>query len=508
MSQPETFGRYQLLMRLARGGMGEVWLARQAGLDGFQKLVVIKRILPHLAEEEDFVNMFLDEGKIAARLNHTNIVNIFDLGQEGEYYFLAMEYIHGEDIRRIWKQAARAKTALPAALACRIIADACAGLDFAHKKADDKGEPLQIVHRDISPHNIIVSFDGGVKVIDFGIARARGRISNTATGALKGRFEYMSPEHASGGRVDHRTDIFALGVVLWESLSGRRLFKRDSDASTLLAVARCDVPRPSEYNPAIPPELDAVLLKALAHDPNDRYEDAGAFRLALEDWIIHSREAASNAHLAAFMRSLYADRLAKEASLGHPVIEEFTQSKTNLPPLASSLAKAGASDAPESNRGDKTPTNARGAGALLPWALGAALVLLAIVIALILVRDPATPAAPVATPTERPQPLPDLTPEPSHTAPPERVSLEFTSEPVGATVVVAGRTLGVTPVTWSGERSNTAFSVEVTLKGYKPYSQSVVPFETGEVHAALERLPPPPRPAPPPPRPTGLKQAR
>lgn len=496
MSQPENFGRYQLLKRLARGGMGEVWLARQAGMDGFEKLVVIKRILPHLAEEDAFVHMFLDEGKIAARLNHSNIVNIFDLGQEGEYYFLAMEYIHGEDIRRIWKQASKADTALSPALACRIIADACAGLDFAHKKADQKGEPLHIVHRDVSPHNIIVSFDGGVKVIDFGIARARGRISHTATGTLKGRFEYMSPEHASGYEVDHRTDVFALGVVLWESLSGRRLFKRDSDTATLLAVSRCEVPLPSSLNPEIPPELDAVVLKALTADKDDRYVDAAAFRLALEDWIVASRQPASNAHLAAFMRELYSERLAKESSLGHPVIEEITQSKTGVAPV----------QPPPARHSTASPESAQPARSRAPVFIVAAIALVLLsVIAVLLLRPQAPQPQPAAPVADAPKPAP----EPA--APAARVALQFASDPAGATVILDGETVGTTPLNRFVQRSNTPIEVTLKLRGYKPYEQTLMPFEASSVTAHLERIPlPAPRPSPPKPEPasTGIKTAR
>lgn len=481
MTPPESFGRYQLLKRLARGGMGEVWLARQAGMQGFEKLVVIKRILPHLAEDEEFVNMFLDEGKIAAKLNHSNIVNIFDLGQEGEYFYLAMEYLHGEDIRRIWKQAARAGTALPPALACRIIADACAGLDFAHKRTDERGEPLNIVHRDISPHNIIVTFDGAVKVIDFGIARARGRMAHTATGALKGRFEYMSPEHASGLEVDHRSDIFALGVVLWESLSGRRLFKRDSETATLLAVAQCQVPPPSELNADIPAELDAVLLKALAPRREDRFEDAAALRLALEDWLVQARQPASNAHLGAFMRSLYAERLSKEASLGHPVIEEITHSSTAHQPVTAV--------APPTPTAVEPPPRSRA-----PMIVAGVLAVVALAAVVLFGRPSPAPApAPPPVAVEAPA-LPVEPPAPPPPPAVEEVTLTITSEPAGAHVSIADEPAGVTPYQWTTPRSETAVAVKLSLRGFKDVVQEVTPREDGRVDVRLERRPAPARP--------------
>lgn len=483
MTQPESFGRYQLLKRLARGGMGEVWLARQAGMQGFEKLVVIKRILPHLAEDEEFVNMFLDEGKIAAKLNHSNIVNIFDLGQEGEYFFLAMEYLHGEDVRRIWKQAAKAGTALPPALACRIIADACAGLDFAHKRTDERGEPLNIVHRDISPHNIIVTFDGAVKVIDFGIARARGRLAHTATGALKGRFEYMSPEHAAGYDIDHRSDIFALGVVLWESLSGRRLFKRDSETATLLAVAQCQVPPPSELNADIPPELDAVLMKALAPKREDRFEDAAALRLALENWLVEARQPASSAHLGAFMRSLYAERLEKEASLGHPVIEEVTHSRT--------ASQAATKIEPRAVTKVEPPPAPRSKA---PMIVAGILAVAALTAVLLFGRPSAEPAPaplPVATLAAAPAPEPTQPPPPP---PQQEVTLTITSEPSGATVSIADQPAGVTPLQWKTPRSDAAVAVKLSLRGFKDVVQTITPTADGRVDALLERRPARPRP--------------
>ena len=229
----ENYGEYQLIKKLATGGMAQIYLARQQGLEGFEKLLVVKRILPHLAENEDFIKMFLDEARIAARLNHPNIVQIFNLGSQDDTFFIAMEYIHGEDVRRVWKRADQAGKDLPVPMVCRIIMDAAAGLDYAHKKTDQVGKPLGIVHRDISPQNILVTFEGGVKVVDFGIAKAADQATVTKSGVLKGKYSYMSPEQASGQKIDHRTDIFALGTVLYELLTGHpvvQALERHSDA--------------------------------------------------------------------------------------------------------------------------------------------------------------------------------------------------------------------------------------------------------------------------------------
>ena len=311
-----TFGRYEFLKRLAGGGMGEVYLARQRGRDGFQKLLVIKTLLPHLCEDEEFITMFKDEARVTAQLIHPNICQVFEFDQVGDTYYMAMEYLRGEDLRRLWKACETRGTPLRVPLICRVIADAAAGLDFAHSLRNSAGEPYNIVHRDISPQNILVTFEGGVKVIDFGVAKAAGRAQHTRTGALKGKYSYMSPEQVSGAEIDGRSDIFALGTVLHELLTGRRLFKADSDMQTLARVREAKVPPPSQLNPQLPHGLDAIVLKALAKNPDDRYATAQEFRLALEDWLIQGRMSASSAHLAEFLKVIYAERLDKESRLG------------------------------------------------------------------------------------------------------------------------------------------------------------------------------------------------
>jgi serine/threonine-protein kinase len=273
--------------------------------------------------------MFLDEARIAARLNHPNVVQIFDLGAQDDSFFIAMEYIHGEDARRVWKQAERLGTAIPQALICRMVIEACTGLDYAHKKADQSGRPLNIVHRDISPQNILVSFEGGVKIVDFGIAKAADQATVTRSGVLKGKYSYMSPEQAAGVLVDHRTDIFALGVVLYELLTGARLFKRATDIQTLNAVTECIVPPPSSANPEIPPELDAIVMKALAKDRTQRYQEARHLAAALESWLLKNQMPSSGANLAEFLHSIYADRLAREAEEGRLLVETVDGSRND-----------------------------------------------------------------------------------------------------------------------------------------------------------------------------------
>ncbi len=327
----ETYGRYQLLKKLATGGMAQIYLARQVGPEGFEKLLVVKRILPHLAENEDFITMFLDEARIAARLNHPNIVQIFDLGAQDDSFFIAMEFIHGEDVRRVWKHSEREGKPIPLALICRIIIDACAGLDYAHKKVDQSGRPLGIVHRDISPQNILVSFEGGVKVVDFGIAKAADQATVTKSGVLKGKYSYMSPEQASGQHIDSRTDIFALGVVLYELLTGTRLFKRATDIQTLNAVTECQIAPPSAVNTRVPKDLDAIVMRALTKSRDDRFADARQLGSALEDWLLSNKLPSSSTALAEFMHDIYRERLAREQEEGRLLVETADSSRSEEP---------------------------------------------------------------------------------------------------------------------------------------------------------------------------------
>jgi len=273
VQQPVPFGKYILLERISVGGMAEVFKAKSFGVKGFAKIIAIKKILPQLAEDAHFVDMFVDEAKTSVQLTHANICQIFDLGREGTDHFIAMEYISGKDLLSLHNFFRRTRVRMPVHLVAYIAARLCEGLDYAHRRRGPDGEPLGIVHRDISPQNVIVSYDGGVKIIDFGIAKAHSRAhQETQAGVLKGKFGYMSPEQIEGTRqIDHRSDIFAIGTVVHELLTGRRLFLGDSDFATLEMVRKAEVPPASATNPEVPPELDAILFRALTRDPDERY---------------------------------------------------------------------------------------------------------------------------------------------------------------------------------------------------------------------------------------------
>ncbi len=301
----KTLGKYQLQKQLAVGGMGEVWLARQKGPAGFDKLVVVKTLLPHLKEDQEFVNMFFDEARIAAVLNHPNIAQIYDLGEDKGEYFIAMEYVHGLALRDVVVHAIESNNTMPLALKCRVIADAAAALDFAHQAKTPAGQPLDLIHRDVSPQNILIGFNGAVKLIDFGVAKAANKLVRTATGIIKGKYAYMSPEQAYGKQLDGRSDVFGLGTVFWEILCTDRLFKRDNETETLQAVVGAEIRPPSQMERTVPKTLDAVVLKALSRELPDRYQSAAAFQKAIDQWLVRQRLPSTNAHLAAFMRQLF-----------------------------------------------------------------------------------------------------------------------------------------------------------------------------------------------------------
>src|SRR5258706_3511583 len=265
--------------------MAEVFLARQSGPEGFEKVCVLKRMLPHLSDDEMFVNMFLDEARLAARLTHPNVAQIFDFGRHDDAYFLAMEYIPGANLHFVIGEHDRQHMQLPLAPVLRVTALACAGLGFAHDATDEYGLPLDIVHRDISPHNIMLSTNGDVKVIDFGIAKAAIGLNHTKAGTLKGKYAYMSPEQVLGKALDRRTDIYAIGLVLYELLAGRPAIAGESDASLMSAAARRDYPGIETRRPDVPAEVRAVLEKALALNVYDRYASAGAMADDLEDYL-------------------------------------------------------------------------------------------------------------------------------------------------------------------------------------------------------------------------------
>jgi len=274
--------RFELIAEIASGGMATVYLARLSGVGGFQRFVAIKRLHPHLANDQEFVQMFLDEARLAARLHHPNVVPILEIGMSQQGYYLVMEYVEGDTLARILARSAQAGRMLPPQVSLRVCLDSLQGLHVAHEMKDDDGQPLNIVHRDVSPQNILIGMDGSARITDFGVARATTRLSTTRTGQLKGKLAYMAPEQAKGGQVDRRADVFAMGIVIWECLAQKRLFKGEGEADTLNRVLYEPIPSLKQANPDVPDALETVVMKALDRDPAKRYATASDLADALE----------------------------------------------------------------------------------------------------------------------------------------------------------------------------------------------------------------------------------
>lgn len=316
---PERIGRYQLCFELASGGMANVYLARAQGSPGFQKLVALKRIHKHLAEERQYVEMFLDEAQIASRITHPNVCSVFDFGEAEGDYFIAMEYLLGEPLSRVHRRVLanadeRNSPLLPARMA-RIIAQACEGLHAAHELRNAHDESLNVVHRDVSAENLFVTYDGTTQVVDFGIAHAKQRVHRTEAGQVKGTFPYMAPEQMTAAPVDRRVDVWALGAVLWELLTLRRLFLRDNDVNTMYAVLSSEIEPPSRYRSDIPPELDEIVLKALQRSPDERWQTARDMGKALRRALAHHHDLVGPAELAEWMAELFPNGEARKRRL-------------------------------------------------------------------------------------------------------------------------------------------------------------------------------------------------
>jgi serine/threonine-protein kinase len=311
---PRQFGKYTLLRKLAAGGMAELFLALHRSVAGFEKLIVIKRILPSMNTDKAFIDMLLHEARIAATLSHANVVQIFDVGSVDHTYFIAMEHIHGEDIRSIVRaMKKKSVTEFPLEHALAILIGTCAGLAYAHEKRDLDGRLLDIVHRDISPQNIVVTFSGDVKIVDFGIAKSGSQTGeDTKDGQLKGKVPYMSPEQASGEQIDWRSDIFAAGVMLFELTTGKRLFKGASEYETLKLICEKDYPLPSAVRPGYPPALERVVMRALAKKREDRYQSAREMQQDIETFVREERIAVSPVSVSRWMQGLFVEKLAEQ----------------------------------------------------------------------------------------------------------------------------------------------------------------------------------------------------
>jgi serine/threonine protein kinase len=334
-------GRYELIRRFATGGMAELYLARAGGLGalgGFEKIVALKRILPQYAAQEDFVRMFLDEARLTATIQHANVAQVYDIGQCDDGLFFTMEYVHGVDLRTVLHTLARRAQTMLMADALTIAIGAAAGLHAAHERTAHDGSPLGIIHRDVTPSNVLVSFDGCVKLIDFGIAKAERSTTETRAGTLKGKIAYMSPEQCLGEPIDRRSDVFSLGIVLFELSTGTRLYPGDNEYAALRQIVDQDAPLPSSRRADYPPELEAIVMRALRRNPAERYQSAQELQVDLEELARTGGLATSTAHLGGFMRTLLPER-ATEPLLDDPL-------RLPLPPPLPQVCPSGTGESP------------------------------------------------------------------------------------------------------------------------------------------------------------------
>jgi serine/threonine-protein kinase len=486
---PSRLGRYEVLGLLATGGMAEILLGKLLGPAGFERVVVIKRVLPHLARAEEFRTMFLDEARIVARIRHSNVVQVHELGSEDGELFLVMEYVDGESLFNLAKRLSKSGKVLPPHLAAHVVAEACAGLHAAHELTAPDGRPFRLVHRDVSPHNLMITFGGAVKVLDFGIAKATARATQTQSGMMKGKFAYMAPEQCLNEPVDRRADIFALGIVLHEVSTGRRLFSRSSEMAVIRAVCESEIPRPTAMVEGYPPALEAVVLRALSRDPRNRYPTAADMR---RDLIAVARDldprGAPQDELAARMSEWFAERKQEKAEMLRRV--QSGSAITSIPGASSArrarqeAATITATSTPTARsrlRGVATAATLLGAGVLGAW------------IALRTPEPPSTPTPPEdPAPAAEPAPVATAAPEPSPGPPlaapaAETVTVQVTTDPAGATVVIDGFEAGLTPLGVELPRGETAVALELRRRGYRAVTTEVVPDRDSRVVLTLRR---------------------
>jgi tRNA A-37 threonylcarbamoyl transferase component Bud32 len=461
-----TLGKYELVQRLGRGGMAEVWRAKIIGPAGFERQLVVKRILPHLAEEAQFVKMFVAEARLCARLSHPNIVQVFELGDVDGEYFLAMEYVRGKDLISVVRSFLP-QGGPPIGLAAYAMRETCRALEYAHSFCDEEGRPLRVVHRDVTPSNVMISYEGVVKLLDFGVAKALAEVNDmkTQTGMVKGKFGYMSPEQLETGPnafIDHRADIFAAGIVLHEVLTGDRLFKGSNELHTIARVRESAIPPPSKLNPSVTRELDRICMHALERDREKRYQSCA--------------EMASDLDLV--VRHLGWDQERTARTLR----EMFTAEATEPQGMPGSNARGWGSEA---------ASHRLRSAAFVIAGLVAAGAAAAVALPHAFRQVRAKPVTAQVAPPQEKAPAEAGFPavRPQLEAPRREVQVLVDSKPTGAGVFVAGEQhpRGATPLVLSLARSGRSVSVEVRAPGYQPSRADVTPLLDSQLKLVLVR---------------------
>jgi eukaryotic-like serine/threonine-protein kinase len=517
---PRQLGRYEIIGPLASGGMAEVLLARLTGPQGFERVVVVKRILPHLARLKEFVEMFADEARIVAGIRHPNVVAVHELGRDNGEFFLVLEYLEGESASGLARRLAMRDMQLDHRLSIHILSEACAGLHAAHELTDVDGAKQNLVHRDMSPQNVFITYDGAVKVLDFGIAKAADRMTRTEAGQVKGKFQYMSPEQTAGKSLDRRSDIFALGIVLYEISTGYRLFKRATDLMALKAICEEPIPLPSSVRRDYPKALEHVVQRALERQPSRRFQTAADMRRALLRVLddLPPSDALPEEALAKLMHECFTDRIEVKSEMLRRV--RSGSAPTEVPAAETD----GAIEIPTAFEDGTLASTAASNASIRPrrrWfgaILGSVALVLGLSIATLALMRRTTaepfslhPAEMVSVASTGAAP-PSSSPTPSASPTQSTVSVQIETIPSGAVATVAssgGERRCVTPCTLLLDRSGEPTDVTVEKTGFVTQHETVFPDVDQRTHLTLQpadlrghsaspRRNPPPKPTTPP----------
>ena len=488
---PMAMGKYTLLSKLGHGGMAEVFLAVARGMAGFQKLTVIKRIHPQLLEEERFVNMFMDEARLAARLNHPNVVQTYEVDEVEGHPFIAMEYMDGQSFDKVLKALRKKKVKLAPEYAVYVISQCLAALDYAYNAEDFDGTPMHVVHRDISPSNVFVSYQGAVKILDFGIAKASTQVRVTRTGEIKGKYAYMSPEQSQAKQLDGRADVWSLGVVLWECLAGRRLFRGQSDLEVIKKVIAGDVIDLKTVAPDVPEELHRITHKALAADRDERY-DAAAMRKDLEAWMSSEGHRHSPSDFGQLVSSLFpgmADARKEQLKIVLDGLKDGSIKPNKL--------TTGSFDVTATMQGTPSGIVASSASRVEPpassgfrkeWLIAGA-ALIAAGLAIWQASGGSGSDEPATTPAAPPQAAAQEAPEPSAPAAAEKVKIRIEATPRTAHLFLDGVRLLDNPHVAEIDKSQKRMQLLVEAPGYERDIRPLVPDADLNVSVALRAIP-------------------
>lgn len=483
-------GRYRVLSELGRGGMSNVFLAFARGPSGVNKLVVLKALLPDLAAEPYALSMFLDEVRIAAQLNHPNVVQTYEVGTEGDRHVMVMEYLEGQSLSQIVKRAEQSGRPLPPRLQIRVIINALEGLHYAHELRAYDGAALELVHRDVSPQNVFVTYDGQVKVLDFGIAKAATSSTHTATGVVKGKVAYMAPEQTVADAIDRRADIFSVGCMLWAVAGGRKLWKDMPDVQIMRRVINGEVPSPQSLNPGCDDELNRIVMKALAHDPAHRYQTALEMQHDLERYAESSGGIAKQKELAQYVSDLFEDTRANLKLLIERQLALVTAEETPYTPASPTPSQIRNTPGHDgiAERVSQVPTKAHGAGSKRRGGLFAVLIVLGLLaggatyflrheMQTVRSADASSPPAPVPAQV------------PSAAAPtPKLATLTLSASPAGATLFLDGRRLASNPASEVLPIDGSAHRLRAEAEGYAPEDIELSPTRDDSVALTLKRI--------------------